>query len=147
VGLLVASVGVGPTLVPRYRDTIGFAVEPPLMGLLMVQVVALSGRAPWTWLEWPVVKFLGRISYSLYLYQQLTVWTTSRLLSSSPLVIQLAGVWAVTIVAAAGSYYVIEAPFLRLKDRWFTRPSAASQRQLPQNNALMAPAVAETGNV
>jgi len=61
------------------------------------------------------VKFLGRISYSLYLYQQLTLHAVKNALGHYPVVIQLAGAILVTVIVASMSYYLIERPFLKLK--------------------------------
>lgn len=78
-------------------------------------------RAPWV-LNNAVIKYLGLISYSLYLchpFVQQVIW--------SPLFgqvhfprwsLQLASKVAVALVAATVLHYAIERPFLRLKDRF-----------------------------
>lgn len=71
----------------------------------------------------PRIVWLGRISYGLYMYHEIAFWATRR-----------AGGWAssnvpafgLTIALAAGSYYGIERPFLRLKRRWTRVPSRPS---------------------
>lgn len=102
-------------IVHRYRDVFGFAIEPLLVAVLVVQMIAFSSTRLWRWTEWAVVRFLGRISYSLYLYQQLALYPTKRALAMYPLIVQLAGAILVTLILATISYYVVEQPFLRLR--------------------------------
>ena len=115
--LLLASIFAGPMLVPRYRDLIGFAVDPLLVAVIIVQMLALSSTAYLNWLEWSWVRFLGDISYSLYLWQQTTLSLSAHL--HLPLPIKLAVAVAFTIAVASLSYYVVERPFLKLKDKSF----------------------------
>jgi peptidoglycan/LPS O-acetylase OafA/YrhL len=105
-----------------YRDVVGFALEPVLIAVLLVQLIALSAAGLWRWIaglwrwiEWPVLRFLGRISYSLYLYQQLTLFSIRKRLEGQPVVVQLLLAVLGTTVVASLSYYVIEQPFLKLK--------------------------------
>jgi len=73
---------------------------------------------PWRWIEWPVLRYLGRISYSLYLYQQITLYPVRKALAAQPVIIQLAAAIILTVVVATASYYLIERPFLKLKKVW-----------------------------
>lgn len=117
VALLLASVYFGAEYGHRYRDIYGFALEPLLIAILLAQVVTYSAVPLWSWTEWSWVKYLGRISYPLYLYQQVTIGAVSKVLRAFPIPIQLAGVILVTVAIASSSYYVVERPFLRLKSR------------------------------
>jgi peptidoglycan/LPS O-acetylase OafA/YrhL len=117
IALLAASVYAGQeSLAPRYRDVFGYAVEPLLMAVFIVQMVKLSASGAWSWTEWGWVKYLGRISYPLYLYQQFTIYPTSKALAFLPWPLQLAGVIAATVIAASLSYFLVERYFLKLKD-------------------------------
>jgi peptidoglycan/LPS O-acetylase OafA/YrhL len=79
-------------------------------------------------LEWPAVRFVGRLSYSFYVYQQFFfIHNTPRAagwvgkLQVFPLV--LIG----PIVAAIASYYLIERPIIRWAHRRFpNHPQAAA---------------------
>jgi peptidoglycan/LPS O-acetylase OafA/YrhL len=113
--LLFASIYFGDLLAPRYRDVFGFGLEPILIAILMVQAISFSSTLQMKWIEWPVVRYLGRISYSLYLYQQITVTFVQKQLEAHPEVLQLIVAVAFTIAMAAASYHVIERPFLKLK--------------------------------
>jgi peptidoglycan/LPS O-acetylase OafA/YrhL len=114
--LLFASIYFGELLAPRYRDVFGFGLEPILIAILMVQAISFSSTLQMKWIEWPVVRYLGRISYSLYLYQQITVTFVQKQLEAHPEVLQLIVAVAFTIIMAAASYHIIERPFLRLKN-------------------------------
>jgi len=63
IGLLLVSIFVGNAYVDRYRDVFGFAIEPFLVAVLLVQLIVLSPSRLWAWTEWRLLKFLGRISY------------------------------------------------------------------------------------
>jgi peptidoglycan/LPS O-acetylase OafA/YrhL len=117
VAAILASIYIGPTLLPRYRHVVGFTVEPLLMAVFLAQVIALSSTRLWTWLDAAPVRYLGRISYSLYLYQQVTLSPVRRILGAYPETVQLFVAIAVTIVVASMSYYFIERPFMQWKHR------------------------------
>jgi len=91
-----------------YRYTVGYALEPLLTAALIVQAVYYAERPAGRVFNWWFVAYLGQISYSLYLYQQLTLFTARRFTASFPVVVQLVFAIAVTIVFAALSYHLIE---------------------------------------
>ena len=105
------------TLLPgAYHWTIGFTIDALLVAVLIVQVLQLYQTRLWRWLEWPAVRYLGAISYPMYLYH---AWGASvgRRVPGEVLPLEfVAGVLA-TIVLAAGSYHFIELPILKLKPR------------------------------
>lgn len=105
------------TILPgAYHYSIGFTIDALLVAVGIVQVMQLSRTRLWSWLEWPAVRYLGAISYPMYLYH---AWGASvgRRLPGDVLPLEfVAGVLA-TIVLAAGSYHLIELPILRLKPR------------------------------
>ena len=117
--LTLALVAVSMVLfgVPPERDTWGFTLIPPMLALLIAQVIALHKTPLWSWTEWGWVRFLGTISYPLYLYQQITL-SPARYRTPGPLIFGLIVGIAGTIVMASISYYLIERPFLRLKHRY-----------------------------
>jgi peptidoglycan/LPS O-acetylase OafA/YrhL len=128
VALLAGSIFLGELWYDRYRDVFGFAVEPLLFALLVVQLIRFCTSLPWRWIEWPVLRYLGRISYSLYLYQQITLYPVRKALAAQPVIIQLAVAIGLTVVVATASYYLIERPFLKLKKVWanYRRPLVAT---------------------
>src|SRR2546423_14370232 len=82
---------------------------PPLLLATLSHPRSIAGRV----LEWRPLRWFGRLSYSLYLWQQLfLVWTGSRspamgALQSFPLNL------ACALGCAMMSYYWIEKPFIR----------------------------------
>jgi peptidoglycan/LPS O-acetylase OafA/YrhL len=117
VALVIGSMMLGGTLWGHFRDVVGYSVQGVLYGVLLAQLIALSATPMWSWLDTAPARFLGRISYPLYLYQQLTMSPVRRILAEYPVPVQLVAAVAVTIVVASLSYYVVERPFLRLKHR------------------------------
>ena len=86
-------------------------------------------------LEQPTIRWVGRLSYSLYLWQQIAIFradssdvTWSGLVSS--FLVRLPIVFAL----ALASYYWIEVPFIRIG-----RKLAAPDRQQPDHRALPRP--------
>ena len=92
-----------------YRNVFGFAIDPVLVALLIGQLTA----ARWGgWMDSAPISYLGRISYSTYLYQQIIHPVLTRFLPERfALFAILPAVWLV----AAISYECVEKPFLRLK--------------------------------
>ncbi len=101
----------------RYRGLFSGTVDSVLIAVLLVQLMQLHDRWLWRWLEWRVVRFLGLISYPLYLYHQHAfriAFDLTRLRYSAQLLTGL----ALSIGLAMASYYGVERPFLRLKRRF-----------------------------
>ncbi len=123
---LLPLVSLGLLLVSRcatiasYHYSLGFTVDAFLVMVLLVQVLQLYRHPLWSWLQHPVVRYLGIISYPLYLWHVWGLGVGARL--PLPPAAQFMVSVAVCIVVASGSYFVIEKPFLALKKR-FT-PSA-----------------------
>jgi peptidoglycan/LPS O-acetylase OafA/YrhL len=103
---------------PFYRDTVAFTFEPLLVAILIPGLISSSGTFGGRILEWSPISGMGRISYSMYLYQQVVISPVEKILHRQPLLLQAAASLGATVVAALFSYYVIEKPFLRLKSRF-----------------------------
>jgi peptidoglycan/LPS O-acetylase OafA/YrhL len=84
-----------------------------LTALLITMLIAQSEHPVWRLFDHPAMRFIGRISYSLYLYQQLTLDTARRLTEHAPVLVQYAFAWAVTIAFALASYHFVEQPLRR----------------------------------
>lgn len=100
--------------VPTYWGVRGFHSDPillfvlwPLMHVSIAGLILHVVRAPYVWLNVRPLVWLGQISYSLYLWQQLFVFGTA----GRPWYGVIAAVGA-----ASASYYVIERPMLRLRE-------------------------------
>jgi len=107
---------------------VGFAIDPVLMAVLIVQAMALRDSPLWRWLNWRWVAYLGTISYSIYLYQQVVVDPFTRALASAPRTVQLTATVVALVLVASASYYLVERPFLRRCLRAGGIPHAAEWR-------------------
>ena len=120
---------------PGYRDSIAFIVDPLLVVALIPMLIAQRERIAVRWLESAPVKYVGRISYSAYLYQQWVADPVMRLLRGLPLFLRVALTVGAVIVAASCSYYLIERPFLKLKD-WKYRNKAQTSAAAGDTSAV-----------
>ncbi len=117
IALLAASSVLAAQFGATYRDAIGFVADPILVAALIAQTIAWPATGMGAALNWGWMRYLGTISYSMYLYQQVTVGPVQKLLGRWPAVSLPATILAVIAMASA-SYWIIERPFLRLKDRF-----------------------------
>ena len=118
-GLLFCSALLENHYGSTYRDSLGFILHPLLTAVMIPQVIAQRGHWMVAWLQVRPVKYLGGISYSLYLYQQVVLHPVRRALWQLPVAVQLLAAVAVLILVASASYQFIEKPFLQWKDRAF----------------------------
>jgi len=110
------------------RTTLLYFVLRPVFYLSIAAVILHVVRNPYRALNAAPVMWLGRISYSLYLWQQ--PFCANPKLQSGWLVIG-------AILCACLSYYVVEQPVLRLRER-----QSAATREVPAENAQPCPLVA-----
>lgn len=114
-GLLLSTVAAS-FLGTDYRDTVGFSLDPLLVAILMVQL--LASRSRWlNWMDSPLLVYLGTISYSTYLYHELAGGLVVRAMGGLPKTLVMVPVLAASYAAASISYYGVEKPFLRLRAR------------------------------
>jgi peptidoglycan/LPS O-acetylase OafA/YrhL len=109
-----------------YRDSVSFIVTPLLTAVWITQLIALRNAPLWRWTNWEWVRYLGRISYSIYLYQQLTVSVPKKLLPHQPVIVQFVATVALIVAVASASHYFVERPFLKLKTRFKTTAAGAA---------------------
>jgi peptidoglycan/LPS O-acetylase OafA/YrhL len=98
-------------------------LDPLLVAALISQTIAFRSSRLWSWLNWGWMRYLGRISYSVYLYQQISPDLARAAGSSGPLYPPVT--LALVTALASGSYLIVEQPFLRLKERVGVRPASA----------------------
>ena len=119
--LLAVSMLAGNQLGHQYRDTIGFIVDPVLVAVLIVQWMTFGGKGMWSWVENPVIRYLGRISYSIYLYQQVVPDMTRKLLPGGGLAARAVVTTVLVVALASLSYWLVERPFLQWKEKFAAR--------------------------
>jgi peptidoglycan/LPS O-acetylase OafA/YrhL len=99
-----------------YHYAAGFSVDSALVALLIVQLLQLHATPLWSWLERPSVRYLGRISYPLYLWHGWAL-TLGHKLHMLPLALRFAAGLAASVAVASVSYYCVERPCLALRPR------------------------------
>jgi peptidoglycan/LPS O-acetylase OafA/YrhL len=102
-----------------YHYSIGFTVDGVLIAIAIVQLIQVVDQPAWRWLEHPVPRYLGAISYPIYLYHGLCNAIAGRFFPQQ-LPLRFLFAFAGAVVLGTISYYVVEKPFLRLRQR-FTR--------------------------
>ena len=109
--------------------TIGFSIFAIANGLILLQIMYAPPRAFLALLQHKLLVWLGRLSYSLYLWHfiaitfmlRVSVPNGIRVLLTIPLAFGLAGF----------SFHCIERPFLRLKKRYARKETAERHLVLP----------------
>ena len=105
----------------RAAQAVRYGVAPGLESLLIL--VAIYGSierqtgAMYRVLNAAPVVWLGRLSYSLYVWQQLFLGHSARAPLADLAILDWRVWWLTALAAAALSYYVVERPMLALKDR------------------------------
>jgi len=84
-------------------------------------------------LEWGPMRYLGKISYGLYVYHLPIVWFSGRvrdfgLPEPTAKVLTALIAFVVTLLVASASYYLMEKPVLNLKDRFFSLKRSEEQK-------------------
>lgn len=107
----------------------GWTILFPVFAMLLIFNIMLN-PVPGLNLENPLCRYLGKISYGLYMYHSLAIFLTFELLyltgyegaeSSLFDFFLYCGTWVFTVAFSACSYHLYELPFLRLKQRFQTR--------------------------
>jgi peptidoglycan/LPS O-acetylase OafA/YrhL len=115
--ILITWLMKGTPLEWRGYDRGMFFVVSVSTACILVVVVTQRGWGPVVVLSQPILAWIGRLSYSLYLWHlPLFGFIKSERFSMAPTTVRTLRI-ALTFVVAAGSYYLIERPFLRLKSR------------------------------
>jgi peptidoglycan/LPS O-acetylase OafA/YrhL len=133
VGALVFGVGMWVAASGLYALGVPFTLVSLLNigGAALMLCGTLGGRL----LSQRPLVFLGRISYGLYVYHAAALYVSERLFHDVP---RRAGVgFVLTVAAATVSYYALEMPFLRLKERFThvkSRPPEADLKEKEQTS-------------
>ena len=118
--LFALSVKLDWTLGKKYTFQAGYCVEGVLAAIIILQAVILSKSKLWAWLEVAPLRYIGTISYPIYLYH----WMTNKLVMThaAPLGVpfQIVLAFTLAIIAASISYFGVEQRFLRMKGRFIT---------------------------
>ena len=117
-----------------FTRTIGFSLFPCAFACSVLWVIRFRGSVLTHWLNAAPLQFIGKRSYGIYLLQfpvkaACTALVGSEILWANELV-GFTVVAALTVGAATLSWWLLEAPMLRLKNRWApsATPAAAAGR-------------------
>jgi peptidoglycan/LPS O-acetylase OafA/YrhL len=102
---------------PLYSYTVGFTISSLLVAFLLTQLIALSTHGIWRFLEYPPIRYIGIISYPIYLWHGRCLELAAKIGISDSWLKALIGI-LISVVVASASYYFIEKPFLKLKRRF-----------------------------
>jgi len=119
---IVISVVIQFRFGPIYGDSLGLAINSVLVAAFIAQMIAWRDAAVGHWLNWRWISYLGVLSYSLYLYQQIAVHPAQRIAAKLPGIVRLPTMVVVILFFALASYYVVERPALHLKARFSDLP-------------------------
>jgi peptidoglycan/LPS O-acetylase OafA/YrhL len=103
---------LGLILIPLGVDTSGGLITNLLIGLLAVVSINFTATYWYKILNTSVFEYIGKLSYSIYLWQQLFFSDRMGVFARFPLNILM------ILLSALFSYHFIEKPFLRLKDKF-----------------------------
>ena len=97
----------------NYKVTAGFAVEPILCAILIVQGIAIRPA----WLNHHVPNYLGRISYSVYLYHMIAIAVAGLVTKGFPLFVRVPFMVGCSVALGCITYHLVEEPVSKLKSR------------------------------
>jgi peptidoglycan/LPS O-acetylase OafA/YrhL len=100
-----------------YHYTLGMSLDALLLAVFLIQMLHLSESGAWSFLNRPAIRWLGLVSYPCYLWHGWGLAVGDHLASSGHPWAQFVIGYAATVVLAAGSFYVIERPFLMIKEK------------------------------
>jgi peptidoglycan/LPS O-acetylase OafA/YrhL len=110
-----------------YRYAIGFVIDPLLTAVFIVQVIAFGKTGCWRWLNSRVVRYVGQVSYGMFLFHVFTNGLVSRIFGERPTVVRALIAVGLAVLLGSASFHLIETKFLRLKNR-FVRTGPADPR-------------------
>jgi len=128
LGLMVLSIALAFRYSLAYKFAVGFVVDPLLTAILLVQVIAMGDTWMWGWLNWRLTRYLGQISYAMFLYHMLAARIVIAFLGTRSLWVKVPAVICISVVIGTLSYYLVEMKFLRLKSRFIKSPVKRAER-------------------
>jgi peptidoglycan/LPS O-acetylase OafA/YrhL len=127
-GLMVLSIALDAHYGLAYKYGVSFVIDPLLTAILLVQVIAFANTWAWGWLNWSVTRYVGRISYSMFLYQGVTNYWAVHIFKDRSRFVVVAVALSLALLLGSISYYAIELSFLRLKTKFVRGGSRPSRK-------------------
>lgn len=117
---------------------LGFTIFGLSVAALLVYLMTTPPQIAMRILENRPLVWIGRVSYSLYLWHLFAVVIARAIGPSSPHAVALLSV-AIAMLIAAATYYWIELPFLRLKSRFAAGQTRADDQSLAARHLCDVP--------
>lgn len=115
--ITIVLIAVSRSLPEMYHYSCGLTVEAVLIAVAILQIMQLAQRPAWRWLNHPAAVYVGTISYPMYLYHGLSNSFGTHLVPGH-LFPRFLVVVAIAVVFGTLSFYLVEKPFLRLRQRF-----------------------------
>jgi peptidoglycan/LPS O-acetylase OafA/YrhL len=109
-GLLAGCMALDERLGLNFRFGVGFMMEPILVMILMAQAIGLAQSPAAAWLNARPAQFLGKMSYSLYLYHGPALVLTMGLLPYARLRVAMPFATLLLLALALASFHYVEEP-------------------------------------
>jgi peptidoglycan/LPS O-acetylase OafA/YrhL len=127
-GSMVVSIALDAHYGLAYKYGVSFVIDPLLTAILLVQVIAFANTWAWGWLNWSVTRYVGRISYSMFLYQGVTNYWAVHIFKDRSRFVVVGVALSLALLLGSISYYAIELSFLRLKAKFVRGGSKPSRK-------------------
>jgi peptidoglycan/LPS O-acetylase OafA/YrhL len=116
--LVIVLILASRSMPSTYHYSVGFTVEALLIAVAILQIMQLAARPAWRWLDYRAVRYVGTISYPMYLYHGLCNSFATRVVPDpSRLYLRFSLALVLAIAFGTVSFYLVEKPFLRLRQR------------------------------
>lgn len=116
LALIIASIGAGLRWGEPYQFTAGFTIEPILIAVFLLQLIAFAERGLWRWTSWKPLEYIGKVSYGTYLYHWLVVAGIAKLMPHTSFWWKVPLAVGGSVLLATISYRLIERRFLLRKE-------------------------------
>jgi peptidoglycan/LPS O-acetylase OafA/YrhL len=90
----------------------------------------------WGWLNWRVVRYVGQVSYGMFLYHMMVNRLVIDLFGHHSLWVHVPAVMAGSALLGACSFHIVEMRFLRLKSRLTRNSTNKSEATLAPDYQL-----------
>ena len=97
-----------------------WTLQPPVVAIILLQAIYWGSKS-WTVCRSAAVRFIAQISYALYLYHPLA----REIIHLFRIPYPEYGAMLLTLLMSASSYYFVERPFMRMRDRRAEAPVMA----------------------
>ena len=117
---------------PRFRETFRYSLQGLALYAFFVCAVRNPRLGPFRLLNYPLVRHVGTLSYSLYLVHHVVLFGVRRWILVHP-VFQAVIALAISLIVAESMWHWIDKPCARLRKRF-------SHRAVPATSPVLAPA-------